>query len=128
MFIIPLSYLNKPETYIFNQEEQLSLFVTELTQVMTPHTLTPEKYQEFFGVFIGSTVQNKEKGLKESRQVDSYFFYPQLDQIRLNTKITFKNYYPGKNDSVELTNEFFNMNQISLPNPILNNFGNLIYT
>ena len=118
-------YLLKPETHIFKSTEQLNLFASELTQQMTPHTLTPQKYQEFFGVFLGSKVKSTEKGLKETREVNSYFYYPQLDQIRLRTKSTFKNFYPGKSDNFELTNKFFDLNNIDLPQHIQSHFDTL---
>jgi len=68
-------------------------------------------HQNTFGVFVGQTFKEVEKGRYESFTTKSFYLYPDLKKLRVDTLFESMSYYPGKRRNFDVSNKLIEINQ-----------------
>ena len=110
----------EPEFRKYKAEDDADVF-TSFGPEIIPHVSDPLDEltsQELFGIYLGRTHYYKEKGRLEITDNSYYYWYPELDKIRIRRLFEERKYYPGKRPNISHTNTFKNVSDIDLPEKI----------
>jgi len=73
---------------------------------MTLEGFSDWDHQNIFGIYIGGTSKYYERNHYESTTKRKLFYYPNLEELRLQTECESKSYYPGNGSEYSISDRF----------------------
>ena len=93
----------KPEAQIFDGQTYLPGF--EPFKPILESSFNHLDHQNIFGIYVGKTFNEVEKGRYESFTTRNFYLYPELRKLRVETLHESMNYYPGKRRQFDVSNK-----------------------
>ncbi|MBI96121.1 hypothetical protein CL656_03150 [bacterium] len=93
----------KPESQTFGGQTYLPGF--EPFQPILESSFNHLDHQNIFGIHVGKTFREIEKGRYESFTTKNFYLYPELRKLRVETLHESMSYYPGKRRQFDISNK-----------------------
>ena len=78
---------------------------------MTFEGFSDWEHQNIFGIYIGGTYKYFEKGRYESTTRCNFFYYPNLEELRVQTYFESMSFYPGNRKQYSVSDKFMSLDE-----------------